>query len=123
PIAPTPSRVEGFDPCEGCDAPCISVCPVAALSADATDCAGDICWARRDYLRCDWAKKYALVGDAGPKYMGSHTDVPVPDGEITPELIAEAMLKRDPIQRHLDCIIEGCLKACHRVRRGKGNGD
>jgi len=121
-ITPTSGLPADFDPCADCDAPCLAACPVDALSGEETECAGESCWAKRDFLRCDWAKKYALVGDAGPKFMGSHTDVPVPDGEITAELIAEAMLKRDPIQRHLDCIIEGCLKACHGVRRGMGTG-
>jgi len=118
PIEPTASTTEGFAPCEGCAAPCISACPVQALCGDESECAGDSCWAKRDFLRCDWAKKYALVGDEGPKYMGSRTDVPVPDGPITAEVIADALLKRDPIQRHLDCIVEGCLKACHMLRRG-----
>ncbi len=118
-IAPTPALPDAFDPCAGCEAPCLTACPVNALDCCESECAGDSCWAKRDFLRCDWAKKYALVGDEGPKFMGSHTDVPVPDGEITAELIAEAMLKRDPIQRHLDCIVEGCLKACHGVRRTK----
>ena len=116
-IAPTAALPADFEPCTGCDAPCLSACPVDALDCSETECVGDSCWAKRDFLRCDWAKKYALVGDAGPKFMGSHTDVPVPEGEITAELIAEGMLKRDPIQRHLDCIVEGCLKACHGVRR------
>ena len=119
-IAPTSAPTAGFDPCANCDAPCLTACPVQALDCCSTECAGESCWAARDRLRCDWAKKYALVGDAGPKYMGSYTDVPVPDGQITAELIAEAMLKRDPIQRHLDCIVEGCLKACHMVRQAKG---
>lgn len=116
PIAPTPSQVEGFAPCADCPAPCLPACPVAALSSTQTECAGGWCWARRDWLRCDWAKKYALIGDEGPKYMGSRTNVPPPEGPITAELIAEAMLQRDPIQRHLDCIIEPCVKACYRVR-------
>ncbi len=120
-IAPTVAA-PGFDPCEGCDAPCIRACPVAALSAEDIECAGGRCWAARDLLRCDWAKRYALVGDEGPKYMGSTTDVPPPDGEITAEAIAAAVRKRDPVQRHLDCILEPCLKACHEALREQDIG-
>ncbi len=115
--------LEGFDPCEGCEAPCIAACPVRALSATDEECVGERCWAARDLLRCDWAKRYALVGDEGPRYMGSTTDVPPPDGEITAEDIAEAVRRRDPIQRHLDCILEPCLKACHEVLRERAMGE
>lgn len=118
-IEPTDAEI-AFEPCEGCAAPCIPACPVCALSASDEECAGDSCWAARDLLRCDWAKRYALVGDEGIKWMGSRTDVPPPDGEITAEAIAEAVEKRDPVQRHLDCILEPCLKACHVVLRERG---
>ena len=120
-ITPT-EPLAGFDPCAGCAAPCIATCPVAALSGEATECAGGRCWAARDLLRCDWAKRYALVGDEGIRWMGSTTDIAPPDGEISAEAIAEAIHQRDPVQRHLDCILEPCLKACHRVLREKGIG-
>jgi len=122
PIEPT-AQLTGFDPCEGCPAPCIPACPVSALAPDATECVSGRCWSARDLLRCDWAKKYALIGDEGPKYMGSTTDVPPPDGPITAEAIAEAVRKRDPVQRHLDCIIEPCLKACHMLLIGRRSGE
>ncbi len=109
-----------FDPCDGCAAPCIPACPVSALSEDDEECAGDRCWAARDLLRCDWAKRYALVADEGIKWMGSTTDVEPPEGEITAEDIAEATRQRDPVQRHLDCILEPCLKACHVVLQERG---
>lgn len=117
-IAPTEAEMD-FDPCDGCEAPCIPACPVSALSGSDEECAGERCWAARDLLRCDWAKRYALVGEEGISWMGSTTDVPPPDGEITAEDIAEATRQRDPVQRHLDCILEPCLKACHLVLRGR----
>ncbi len=121
-IAPTTASDEAFKPCDGCEAPCIAACPVAALSDSERICIDDRCFARRDLLRCDWAKRYALVGDEGPKYMGSTTNVPPPSGEITAEQIADAVRRRDPIQRHLDCILEPCLKACHEVLTRQGLG-
>ena len=119
PIEPTEAEMD-FDPCKGCEAPCIAACPMKALSASETECAGDRCWAARDMLRCDWAKRYALVAEEGIKWMGSTTDVPPPDGEITAEAIVEAVRQRDPVQRHLDCILEPCLKACHGVLLARG---
>jgi hypothetical protein len=95
---------------------------VTALAADEEECAGDRCWAARDLLRCDWAKRYALVAEEGISLMGSMTDVEPPEGEITAEDIAEGLRKRDPVQRHLDCILEPCLKACHLVLTEKGIG-
>jgi len=118
-IEPTEAEV-AFEPCEGCEAPCLAGCPVCALSAEEQECAGDQCWSKRDLLRCDWAKRYALVAEEGIKWMGSTTDVPLPEGEITAEAISEAMAKRDPVQRHLDCILEPCLKACHVVLQQRG---
>ncbi len=125
-IEPTESKVKGFNPCEGCDAPCLSACPVRALSlSEEEQVRSDglaASWSRRDFLRCDWAKKYALVGEEGPRYLGSTTDVPPPEGEITAEQTAEALTRKDPVQRHWDCILEPCLKACHHVQQGaKGN--
>ena len=81
----TPTQpVPGYDPCEACDVPCIPACPVGALTDDELECTAARCWAARDLLRCDWAKRYALVGDEGPKYMGSTTDVPPPPGRSRP---------------------------------------
>ena len=103
-------------PCADCDAPCVEACPVGALSED--DCVvvgcGDYegCIGKWDRLRCEWAKKYALVGDEGPKWGGQTTDVKPPAGKITPEQIAEAFKEKDPIQKLFTCILEGCLKAC-----------
>lgn len=119
---PATGPSDGFDPCADCAAPCLSACPVGALSGEASECAGGRCWAARDLLRCDWAKRYALVGDEGPKYMGSTTDIQPPAGPISAEDVAAAVRSRDPIQRHLDCILEPCLKACHRVLRERGIG-
>lgn len=118
-IEPT-GPLTDFDPCEGCAAPCFAACPVAALSSEQSECAGDYCWAARDLLRCDWAKRYALVGEEGPRLVGSRTDVPPPEGAITAEQIAAALRRRDPIQRHRDCILEPCLKACHEMLRARG---
>ena len=113
---PADEPLAAAGPCDGCDAPCIAACPVAALSGDDTieltagGCEARL--ARWDRLRCEWAKKYALVGDEGPRWGGQTTDVMPPDGPISPEDIAVAFEAKDPIQKHWTCIVEPCLQAC-----------
>ena len=47
-----------------------------------------------DRLRCEWAKKYALVGDEGPKWGGQSTDVKPPPGNLAPEDIMKAYAEK-----------------------------
>lgn len=109
--------------CDSCSAPCIKACPVGALDSSQVDCYHwnnvEFRCARRDIIRCDWAKKYGLVGDEGPKFMGSQTDIHPPEGKITVEQIVEAMKRKDPIQKHWLCIAEPCILACHRLLGGR----
>ncbi len=103
-------------PCSECEAPCVEACPVTALSADECLVAGcgefEACIGKWDRLRCEWAKKYALVGDEGPKWGGQSTDVKPPPGKLTPEDIMKAYAEKDPVQKHFTMVLEGCLKAC-----------
>ena len=96
---------------------CAAACPVNALDADAS-CAISVdgrtfAWGKLDRLRCDWAKRYGLVGEEGPKYMGSQTHI-MPPQNITLNALCEACEKMDPIQRYHFCILERCLQACGR---------
>jgi epoxyqueuosine reductase len=106
------------DPCEGCDRPCVTACPVAAIpqddSVELRVGSSVERFVRLDRLRCDWASKYGLVADEGPGAMGQTTDIPPPHGDITTEQIAHAMAQKDPVQKHFTCIVERCLQACQR---------
>ncbi|MBC7287927.1 MAG: hypothetical protein H5T86_07765 [Armatimonadetes bacterium] len=104
-------------PCANCDAmPCIAACPTCALATETvevtvsgqTERIG-----RLDWLRCEWAKRYGLVGDAGPRWIGSQTNILPPAGPLTIEQVAEAYAQLDPVQKHWMCIVEPCLRACH----------
>jgi hypothetical protein len=68
-----------------------------------------------DWLRCDWAKKYGLVGDEGPRWIGSQTDIAPPDHPVTEADILEAYARLDQVQKHLLCVVEPCLRACART--------
>ena len=104
--------------CEKCG-DCVSACPVGALAKDKshriTVGGRSFTWARLDRPRCDWAKRYGLVGDEGPRYMGSQTDI-MPPQEVMLEALCAACRKLDPIQRYHFCILERCLKACRYDR-------
>ncbi len=111
--ADAPIPIEG--PCAFCDGGCVAACPVGALADETISvCADGYCeeMAEWDRLRCEWAKRYALVGDEGPRWGGQTTDLAPPEGQITPELLAFAYQQKDPIQKHFTCILEPCLKAC-----------
>jgi len=94
---------------------CVEACPVNALSKSESvtfKIENKIFkFGKCDLLRCDWAKQYALVGEAGPKYMGSQTDIKPPE-QITPQVLSEALKQIDPIQKHHLNIVEMCLKRC-----------
>ena len=113
PLTPSEAR-DLANPCGGCERPCVSACPVSAISSEATTVADYASFGALDCLRCDWAKKYAFLLAEGPGLMGQTTDIAPPDGQIAVDDIVAAMADKDPVQRHWTCIVEPCLQACHR---------
>jgi epoxyqueuosine reductase QueG len=102
-------------PCADCDRACLSACPVKALVDATIPISSDgfsAELAEWDRVRCEWAKRYAMVGEEGPMWGGQTTDIMPPEGDITPEVLAEAYRDKDPIQKHFTMILEPCLKAC-----------
>lgn len=94
---------------------CAEACPVNALSKTKKVCVETEVtkfeFGRLDEHRCDWAKKYALVGDEGPKYMGSRINI-LPPKKITQEALCKALRQMDPVQKRLLCTLERCLVVC-----------
>lgn len=93
---------------------CLKSCPVKALKEEKIEIkVGDkkFSFFDIDILKCDWAKKYGLVGDEGPKYMGVSTNI-MPPEKIIPEKLCSALKQYDPIQRRLICICEPCIVNC-----------
>ena len=94
---------------------CVDACPIGALDKEKSvvlKIENKVFeFGKLDRLRCDWAKTYGLVGEAGPKYLGSQTNI-LPPEKITPNVLCEALRKMDPGQRRLLCILEKCLTNC-----------
>ncbi|MBL7038514.1 MAG: hypothetical protein ISR77_07770 [Pirellulaceae bacterium] len=94
---------------------CVRACPVTALPSESSVSIQledkTLQWATLDPLRCDWAKRYGLVGEAGPKYLGSQTDI-LPPEKITPDNLRQAMEQLDPLQKARISILPRCLQVC-----------
>lgn len=115
PFEPTP-LLDDTPPCETCARPCVDACPTGALGAETVTVELEghrICFGALDWLRCEWAKRYGLVGAEGPRWIGSLTDIYPPQGKVTPDDLLAASAKLDPSQKHFLCIVEPCLRACH----------
>ena len=104
--------------CRQCNA-CVKACPTKALSAQKLntlklDGKTFECCAC-DRVRCDWSIRYGLVGEEGPKYCGSETDI-LPPEIVTPEVLEAALKKIDPLQKVYVGIVECCLRAFKSAR-------
>ncbi len=101
--------------CGSCDI-CIKKCPAAALSGSETvniKIDGQTYKiARLNRLRCDWAMRYGLMKEAGPKCLGSLNDYPVPE-KITPEILTQTVRESDRLQiSNFAPIVEKCMLEC-----------
>ena len=69
-------------------------------------------FAALDKLRCDWASRYGLMADEGPKYLGCTNDYPVPE-KITRENLVETIRSSDRLQiTNFAPIVEHCVLDC-----------
>ena len=104
---------DGPSVCASCDKRCAKSCMASALQEKVVLSIGgqEVQQAKLASLRCDWCKRYAFVGDEGPKYMGSKTYI-MPPEHIDGEAIVEAMKKMDPLQKRIPCIVEKCILSC-----------
>jgi len=114
-LAETPLFADSA-PCADCaDKPCIQACPTCAIGVETVELQlGDeqFQFGKIDRLRCDWAAKFGLAGDEGPRWIGSYTDILPPDGPVTIDDITESYAKLDPTQKHWMCVIDPCLRRC-----------
>jgi epoxyqueuosine reductase QueG len=100
-------------PCDaGCTA-CIDRCKVHAYRkpVEFTLEGQKISFTPVDQKHCDWAKRYALVGDEGFKFNGSKLNI-FPPEKITAEALSQALEQHDPITKFRPCSAEMCAVAC-----------
>jgi hypothetical protein len=101
---------------------CLDACRADAFGAEPVSVAVDGVTERFhkvDRLRCDWAKRYSLVAEAGTGYLGWDVDIAPPD-PMTPEALAEALKRQPPIAKYRPCNVERCLLACWGSKHDDG---
>ena len=116
PLTPSPLYVaEGArNRCHECAEPCIGSCPSQAIQRQRIEltCEGQAyAFNRIDARRCDWVKRYALMGESGFKYLGSPLDV-APPALITEAALSAALRGHDPIKKYRPVIAEPCVINC-----------
>jgi epoxyqueuosine reductase QueG len=100
--------------CRQCGGLCVSACPSAAITEQSVEltCEGQRYTFRKTApKRCDWARRYAILGDSGFKYLGSPLDIPCP-ADPTADELAAAMRQHDPIKMHRPVAAEPCIIKC-----------
>ncbi len=100
--------------CGDCARPCVESCPSQAILGEEVQlrCEGRThSFNRIDARRCDWVKRYALMGDSGYRYLGSPVDIAPPE-PITAEALAAALRQHDPIKKYRPVVAEPCVINC-----------
>ena len=115
PLTASPLRPSGqAEACATCDQSCVRDCPSQAITGETVQVACEdrtYRFNRIDGKRCDWVKRYALMGDSGFKYLGSKTDVAAPQHPTTDDLTA-ALKQHDPIKKYRPVVAEPCVLSC-----------
>jgi len=101
--------------CETCEKPCIRACPTSALGGQTVSVKLDgetFRIPQIDSFACDWAKRYCLAGEEGPRYCGLNVDVVVPT-QRTAQAVAAAVSKINwGVQKRHTNIVEECIRVC-----------
>ncbi len=101
--------------CQSCDR-CIQACPALALDSKnmfTLKIEGE-CYQliKPDRLKCDWAMRYGLLKEAGPKALGSTNDFAVP-AKVTRDNLLSAVKESDRLQiQNFAPIVESCMLKC-----------
>jgi len=117
-IAPdaVPADAAVLDACADCGR-CLRACHTEAFAPEATVRIDEITerFHPIERARCEWAKRYSLIGAEGVACMGWPNDCPAPE-EITADALAAALRTLPKIERHHPCNIEQCALACPLAR-------
>ena len=106
---------DGRIDCNNCEKPCIAACPTSAISSEPfviqlegkTIEIGNV-----DCFACDWAKRYCLSSQAGPKYCGLDVDAPIPQDRSSLAVAAAVSKVNWGVQKRHCNIAEECLRVC-----------
>ncbi len=98
--------------CAACDR-CAAACHTRALNGEVSISVDG--YEERfylpDYNRCNWAKRYSMVGAEGVDFLGWNMKVPIPD-KIDAGKLADGLKQHPVIQKHRTCNFEACVLAC-----------
>lgn len=126
PLRPSPlypsNPVE--EACFQCDARCIAACPSQAFTETRVEltCEGQTYGFQRiDGKRCDWVKRYSLMGAGGFQFLGSPVNI-APKNTITPTTLSDALRHHDPIKKYRPVIAEPCVLQCPLAYRTERRG-
>ena len=107
--------------CQKCSHPSVKACPTNAIKKEKISLSIEgkqFTFPEIDTLRCDWAKRYCLVGKAGPAYRGLAVNLSIPRRKITPEKIAYSLSNAEwGVQKRLLDICEECIRVCPAGKR------
>jgi len=98
---------------------CVENCPVKAISKKdkiTIKIENKVFeFGRINRLKCEWANRFGLVGEEGPKYMGSKIDI-LPPSEITLKSFEDALAKvkkLDTVEKlNWELVFERCIINC-----------
>jgi epoxyqueuosine reductase QueG len=112
--SPLPPSTGEAPLCLACSKPCVTTCPSQAFDTHRVGltCAGQtFAFNPKNGKRCDWVKRYALMGESGFQYLGSTLRVP-PPADPTREDLADALRLHDPIKKYRPGVAEPCVIHC-----------
>jgi len=97
---------------------CVENCPVKAIKRDKIKIKIEnkvFEFGRIDRLKCEWANRFGLVGEEGPKYMGCKINI-LPPSQITLKSFEEAVekvKKLDTVEKkNWNLVFEKCIINC-----------
>lgn len=108
--------------CSNCNGTCKSACKTSAFEAKPVTVKLDkeeFSFSRIDINRCNWAKRYGLVGSEGGFFTGWDLDLPYPE-KLTKENLDKALRSIPMIQKVRPCNYEQCVLACPHSRNQSG---
>jgi Fe-S-cluster-containing hydrogenase component 2 len=101
--------------CDSCAKPCVRACPTKAIGRARNPLMigkAEFNLGRIDCYACDWAKRYCLSAEEGPRYMGVETTQPLPK-KRTLEAAAAAISRVNlGVQKRHLAVAEECLRVC-----------